>query len=59
MSLDMNNKAKKANNQSSKNIDHVIDGKVENAETRKELSKNDLDEVNGGIRFGNTGCEGF
>lgn len=55
----MNNKAKKANNQSSKNIDHVIDGKVENAETRKELSKNDLDEVNGGIRFGNTGCEGF
>ena len=45
----MSNHPKENKNQSHENIEEVIDLAVDNAETRKELSEAEMDEINGGI----------
>lgn len=45
----MSNEDKNNKNQSDENIDKIIDEAVENAESRRELSENELDEVAGGL----------
>jgi hypothetical protein len=47
----MSNHSKEEKNQSHENIDEIIDSAIDNAETRKELSEAEMDEINGGIRF--------
>lgn len=47
----MSKQPKEDKNQSHENIDEIIDSAVENAEARQELAEDELDEVNGGVRF--------
>jgi transcriptional antiterminator len=52
INLAMNQNSKKEDkNQSHDNIDEIIDSAIDNAETRKELSEAELEEVAGGINF--------
>lgn len=44
----MNDQSKGHEDKSREKIDDIIDDAIENAEARRELSDNDLDEVNGG-----------
>jgi DNA-directed RNA polymerase specialized sigma54-like protein len=44
----MNDQSKGNEDQSREKIDDIIDDAIENAEARRELSDDDLDEVNGG-----------
>jgi hypothetical protein len=44
----MINQSKNNEDQSNINIDDFIDAAIENAEARRELSDDELDEVNGG-----------
>lgn len=51
----MSEQSKNNKNQPHGNVDDTIDEAIENAESRRELSQDDLDEVNGGfpiIRIG-------
>jgi hypothetical protein len=43
---------KENKNQPDENIDEIIDSAVDNAETRKELSEGELDEIAGGVTAG-------
>jgi hypothetical protein len=47
----MSKQPKEDKNQSHENIDEIIDSAIENAEARQELSEDELDEANGGIRL--------
>jgi bacteriocin-like protein len=47
----MSKQPKEDRNQSHKNIDEIIDAAVDNAEARQELSEDELNEVDGGIKF--------
>jgi ribosomal protein L22 len=49
MRLDMNSKNEQDRDRDSQKIDEVIDKAVENAEARRDLSEDELDDVAGGI----------
>lgn len=49
MHLDMNSENEKNQDRDSQKIDEIIDKAVENAEARRELSEDELDDVAGGI----------
>ena len=48
----MSQHPKENNNQPDENIDEILDSAIENAETRKELSEGELDEIAGGVTAG-------
>jgi hypothetical protein len=45
----MNNQSKKNNSQIHISIDEIIDGAVKNAESRRDLSNKEMNEINGGL----------
>jgi hypothetical protein len=47
----MSGQSKRTDNQSHEGIDDIIDDAVENAEARKELSNDEMDEIAGGIKL--------
>jgi hypothetical protein len=52
MRLDMNSENEQDRDRHSQKIDEIIDEAVENAEARRELSEDELDDVAGGIKIG-------
>ena len=48
----MNQNSKEKKSQPDENIYEIIDSAINNAETRKELSEDELDEIAGGITAG-------
>jgi ClpP class serine protease len=51
MSIDMSNKPEENKDRLPQKIDEIIDEAVENAEARRELSNEELDEVAGGLKI--------